>query len=210
MPDDVPLPLAKPALPEPTRTALIGAETLQLEFLPLPRTARASAPAEVVPFMVRSAAASAPAPARTPPVQTADAVALLSLELHPSAPSAMTIASRAEALPFSDPLILPVTVDGGAGKGLRFEVPRIGNMTIVPSLQVLGLPPVNASDVRISAPHDPRFNPSPGLDAVVDLGQLTLDARLIQPLRAADTRGAPDTRYLGDRGNIGVDMKLKF
>ncbi len=209
MPDDPPLPVAKPALPAAARTELIGAEALWLEFLPLAPIASSSAPpAPSVAPVARNEEPPLPVPAPKPAVAAADEMALLILEVQTSTPARGAL--PAEALPFSDPVVLPVTVDGGAAKAVRFEVPRIGNMTIVPSLELLGLPPANAYDARISAPHDLRLTPSPGIDAVVQLGMLTLDARLNQPLRTPDTKSAPDTRYLGDRSNFGVDMKLKF
>ena len=115
-----------------------------------------------------------------------------------------------ERSPFAAPPLttsIAVSVDSNA---FRFALPRAGDLMIVPSLEMVGLPSADPNLVRMAAPHDPRLTPTPGLDAVMSLGDVTLDAKVNQPLRAVETKTSPDTRPLADRSNFGVDMKLKF
>ena len=118
--------------------------------------------------------------------------------------------SPSQATPFAPPPLTTEIALGLDSTALRFAIAKSGDLALIPSLQVVGLPSADPNLVRMSAPHDPRITPSPGINAVMTLGDVTFDARVNQPLRAVETKTSPDTRPLADRSNFGVDMKLKF
>lgn len=140
----------------------------------------------------------------------------------PSVPAA--VAPKLNLAPAGEPItsfkapepIAPFTVPdpaanaGGARDKLRFEVPQLPNVTVAPSLRLRDLPPAGSKDILTSAPRDPRFNPTPGLKATIDLGDVTLDTKLNQPFKNGDANTVPGGPPTTDRAKVGVDMRLKF
>jgi len=86
-----------------------------------------------------------------------------------------------------------------------------GNLTLAPTLNFGAATPASPYDPRISAPASQRLNPTPGLDASMDLGNVTLDTVLSRPLnRNVDNPVAATGQPAAIRPNMGVDLKLKF
>lgn len=160
------------------------------------------------PSLASTSAGTDGAPAETLHVE------LLSPKFSGSALAAIEASAAAggpsQAAPFAAPPLTTEIALGLDSTALRFAIAKSGDLALVPSLQVVGLPSADPNLVRMSAPHDPRITPAPGINAVMTLGDVTLDARVNQPLRAVETKTSPDTRPLADRSNFGVDMKLKF
>ncbi|HKO06663.1 MAG TPA: hypothetical protein VJ487_03035 [Alphaproteobacteria bacterium] len=230
-PDDPPLPVFKPAMPP----VLAAAEMLRLEFLPLgPSPSSVGLTAKgatlvVVPAPTPAAEAAPsvvdpPIPVPKPDEAVASAASeMLRVELLPPLTSGVPLAeveasaaagTPSAAQPFSAP---PPTSSFSysvsysvASNALRLAVPQSGEVSIVPSFALIGLDVADPNLIRMSAPHEPRIAPAPGIGAMMQLGDITLDAKFNQPLRAVESRSAPDTRLLEDRSNFGVDMRLKF
>jgi hypothetical protein len=226
-PDDPPIPVFKPAMPR----LLASAEMLRLEFLPiLPSPYFAGPAAKVATLAIvpdRAPAAEAAASTAAPPLPVpkpgeADGAAtseMLRVELLPPLASGVSLAAieasaaagtPSDGQPFSAPPVTSSFSLNVASNAFRFPLPQSGDVSIVPSLELVGLPAADPNLIRMSAPHEPRLTPAPGIGAMMQLGDITLDAKFNQPLRAVETRSAPDTRMLEDRSNFGVDMKVKF
>ncbi len=229
-PDDPPIPVFKPEMPR----VLAAAELLRLEFLPLlPSPSFAGPAAKVATLAVVPAptpAAEAAPSASEPPLpvpKPGEAVAstastaseMLRVELLPPLASGVSLAALEAAAaagtpsdgqPFAAPPLTSSFSLSVASNAFRFAVPQSGDVSIVPSLELVGLPAADPNLIRMSAPHEPRLTPAPGIGAVMQLGDITLDAKFNQPLRAVETKSSPDTRMLEDRSNFGVDMKVKF
>jgi hypothetical protein len=234
-PDEPPIPVMKPT----TAPVLAGAEMLRLEILllasarPVVRSADGTAtlaiePAPVAEVAIAESASRAvdlPIPVPKPSLTRVSAdldaapaqnfhVDMLSLKFLGNSLAAIEAsaasAGPSQASPFAPPPLTTEIALGLDSTALRFALSKTGDLALVPSLQVVGLPSADPNLVRMSAPHEPRITPTPGLDAVMTLGDVTLDARVNQPLRAIETKTSPDTRPLADRSNFGVDMKLKF
>ena len=226
-PDDPPIPVLKPAMPR----VLAAAEMLRLEFLPLlPSSSTRGPTAKVATLAVvpdpAPAAEAAPSAAATPiPVPKpgeADAAAtseMLRVELLSPLPSGLPLAAieasaaagpPSAAQPFSAPSITSSFSYSVASNAFRLAVPQSGEVSLVPSFALVGLDAADPNLIRMSAPHEPRITPTPGIGAMMQLGDITLDAKINQPLRAVESKTAPDTRLLEDRSNFGVDMKLQF
>lgn len=192
---------------------------------------RASAPAaEVAPYAAdlpvpvpkpALASATALAPAAVAAAAESDGVGSDAIRVEPLLPytigkslasieASAAAGSPLDSSPFAPPPVTSSLSVNVASNALHFQLPSAGNLTIMPSLALLGLPAADPNLVRMSAPHDPRLTPTPGIDAVMQFGDMTLDAKLNQPLRTVETKLTPDTRTLPDRSNFGVDMKFKF
>lgn len=226
-PDDPPIPVFKPAMPR----VLASAEMLRLEFLPLlPSTSSANPTAKVATLAVvpdPAPAAEAAASTSAPPIPVpkpgeADAAAtseMLRVELLPPLASGLPLAaieasaaagSPSAAKPFSAPSVTSSFSYSVASNAFRLAVPQSGEVSLVPSFALVGMDAADPNLIRMSAPHEPRITPTPGIGAMMQLGDITLDAKVNQPLRAVESKTAPDTRLLEDRSNFGVDMKLQF
>ena len=226
-PDDPPIPVFKPAMPR----VLAAAEMLRLEFLPLSPSASSAKPAAkpatlaVVPDPAPAAEAAASTRALPTPVVKpgeADAAAtseMLRVELLPPLTSGLPLAAiEASAAagapsavqPFSAPSLTSSFSYSVASNAFRLAVPQSGEVSLVPSFALVGLDVADPNLIRMSAPHEARIAPAPGIGAMMQLGDITLDAKINQPLRAVESKSAPDTRLLEDRSNFGVDMKLQF
>ena len=94
----------------------------------------------------------------------------------------------------------------------RLDVPRLPDMTLAPWLRLNAPTTSNPNDIRIAPPQDQHFDPTPGLDATMDLGDVTLGTKLNQSLKGGGSapRIGPDGRLTTDSTNVGVDMKMKF
>ncbi|MFI5023337.1 MAG: hypothetical protein ACHQRJ_17025 [Alphaproteobacteria bacterium] len=226
-PDDPPLPVFKPAMPP----VLAAAEMLRLEFLPLlPSPSSVGLTAKSATLVVvpapTSAAEAAPSVLDPPipvpkPGETVAAAAseMLRVELLPPLTSGLPLAAveasaaagpPSAAQPFAAPPLTSSFSYSVASNALRLAVPQSGDMSIVPSFALIGLDVADPNLIRMSAPHESRIAPAPGIGAMMQLGDITLDAKFNQPLRAVESRSSPDTRLLEDRSNFGVDLRLQF
>ena len=167
--------------------------------LPIPKPIAAHA---IVLTRADTDAAPSPRVELLPPSSLATSLAAIEASAASGGPSQSSV--------FAPPPLTTNIVVSLDSNAFRFALPKAGDMSFVPSLEMVGLPPVDPNLVRMSAPHDPRVTPTPGLDATMSFGDVTLDAKVNQPLRAVETKTSPDTRPLADRSNFGVDMKLKF
>jgi hypothetical protein len=120
--------------------------------------------------------------------------------------------------PFADPASqLPLaaprtdqTAISDPNKPPQFVIHDAPTMTLVPSLRLDNSEPGNPHDVLVAPPQGQRFNPTPGLKATMDLGDLSVDTTVSQPLKGGDNRFTPDGRSTGERPKLGVDLKMKF
>ncbi|HYB08745.1 MAG TPA: hypothetical protein VEJ16_03645 [Alphaproteobacteria bacterium] len=147
-----------------------------------------------------------PKPGTSPTARTIELPSVLSPFASPDTPDGTTAEGQA---PRADKLPGDAT---GQGKNadLRLEFPAGPKTTVTPTLRLDGNGTTNPNDIRVSPPRDQEFNPAPGLGASVDLGDVTVDANVSQPLKGSGPRIGPDGRVTSDGTNVGVDMKMRF
>ena|SRR5271167_4048527 len=160
-------------------------------------------------------------PAEPPtPIQKPDApVAARTIEL-PSvlSPFASPDTSESAKTGSEAPLVAPLSDrfpgdtsgQGNASDPLRVKIPAFPKATVTPSLRFDGNGTTNPNDIRESPPRDQEFNPSPGLNAAIDLGDMTLGTNFSQSLKGSGPRIGADGRPTSDGTSVGVDMKMKF
>jgi hypothetical protein len=97
------------------------------------------------------------------------------------------------------------------GRPLPLALGAGGNVTFAPTLNFGAATAASPYDPRIAAPQAQHLNPTPGLNASMALGNVTVDTLLNRPLRAnADNLIAPDGKPAAAQPNMGVDLRLKF
>jgi hypothetical protein len=139
--------------------------------------------------------------------RTIELPSVLSPFASPDAPGDAATGSEA---PLSNQFPGGAARQGDANGALRVEIPALPKTTVSPSLRLDGNGTTNPNDIRVAPPRDQEFNPTPGLNATVDLGDMTLGTNLSQSLKGTGPRIGSDGRPTGDGTSVGVDMKMKF